>query len=357
MPKRITQKDIAREIGVSRATVSYVLAGCAKKHRVSGETEKKVLEVAQRLNYVPNGIARSLRNQRTNTIGVMLASFESDWAHRLHMGIERVTEQAGYTPIFMPRFWSAERERREIDWLLERRVDGLVVCIALPENRAYYRRLIRQGFPIVFAGDTLPGLQGASVVWWNSPEAVRTVIRHFAATGRKRIAFCGWEHGTEMTARRYQAYEETIKDLGLPARPEWVFWGSHSRATASMPGHLMMSEWITATRALPKAQRPDAYFGMNDSLAMAVYRDLVNKGIDVPGEAAIAGLGDISFAHEDARLTTVSEPISEYGEHATRLLLEQIADPAREPSAHTIESAELIVRSSSVAHAPAMAGA
>jgi DNA-binding LacI/PurR family transcriptional regulator len=343
MARRITQKDIARELGVSRATVSYVLAGQARRHRVSPDTEKRVMDVAQRLHYVPNGIARSLRNQKTHTIGVILAGFESDWMQRLYSGIDEATEVAGYTPIIMARMWDAERERRDMDWLLERRVDGILVCIPIPENRGYYRRLIRQGFPIVFVGDNLPGLAKSCCVRWDSPAAVRKIVEHLVSVGRRRIAFCGVLHGTEMTIGRYDAYRAELEARGLEQHEEWTFWAPTMHADP-----MAMRNWL-ADLFRGRGPRPDAVFALNDAIAFSVMNELRQLGVDVPGEAAVAGLGNVTLVDEEIhRVTSVQEPVREYGSHGVAALLDLIEGRREGPLVDVISSERLLVRNTTV---------
>jgi len=319
--KPITITGIARHLGLSIATVSYALNGRGEEMKIAPATVDRIKAAAKEMGYQPNFFAHNLKRQRTDTVGVIFADLEENWAHRVLRGMIGVFDQVGYTPILGVHFWDKQREEREIISLLQRKVDALI-CFPQAESRELYSSLVAQKKNLLLLGDTLPELNEASYVAWDSGEAAGTVVRHLIASGRKRIAFVGPDHRTLMTLARYDAYRQCLAEAGLPIRDEWVIWERSGEVPIETVADLVRS------KATGRTRRPDALFVVNDGLALPLLEGLEDLGIRIPEEIAVASMGDLSFSgSRSIGLTSVHEPCEELGAELARTSLEMIRKP------------------------------
>jgi LacI family transcriptional regulator len=353
--RAITQTEIARALGISRATVSFVLNGRGDDFGIREETSRRVLEMAGKLQYIPNAMARSLKSKHTGTIAILVADFQLNWTHRVQVGIERtlsVGPESRFTPLFAPRGWSAERERREIDWFLEHRADAIIVCVPIPSNRSYYRRVMELGVPLMFIGDTLDDMPDANYVIWNSSEAVKVGMHHLYDIGRRRIAFFGIGEDTVMTRARYRAYKESIQELGLILDPKRIFMETVSRSEK-----ILSKGWREAFRRLllEGEDRPDAVFALNDALALGLLDFLQSTpGVRVPEDIAIMAMGGLPIQGAGGeRITTMDEPLEILGERAAQCTLELLKSPAQQPHQVVITHDHLLIRDTTFARSRA----
>lgn len=348
----ITQSTIARKLGVSRATVSFVLNGRGEEFGISPDMRKRVLEVAKELMYVPNAMARSLKSQGTGTVAILVADFSFNWVHRLQLGIDRVLGPEGrLTPMFAPRGWDAARERREIDWFLQRRADAIVVCVPIPENLDYYRHITELGVPLLFFGDTLVEMPEANFVIWNAAPAVKLGMRHLYDIGRRRIGFFGVGESTRMTLTRHQAYLDSMEELGLPRDPRWEFMDTvtHLGREQGSWRATFLHELIHRLVLAP-TPRPDAMFSLNDALVLALLDKLLDAPeCRIPEDLAIVGVGDLPiFGPRGERFTTLHEPLEEMGQQTAHAVLRLLDDTSSEPQQIIVEHSQLLIRETTI---------
>jgi LacI family transcriptional regulator len=334
----VTVSTIAQRVGVAPCTVSSVLNGQAKKRRIQEKTANRILEEAQRLNYVPNELARGLRSRHSGVLGLVVAGLENDWAERILLGVNQVSDAEGYLPMLLTHRWIAERERRGLVSLQQRRVDG-IITIPLPECAEDYRRTARRGVPVVFLGDALLEAPEISYVAWDKGPAVHTAVRHLVEAGGRRIGFIALERHTALSAVRLQAFEQELARAGLVCEPQWIQW---VRQEADVRGALQrMYEGGGAG--------PDAIFAGDDGIALQVLAELYRMGLRVPQNVLLAGMGDLWKGDEmGAGLTTVREPCEEIGRLAAETVLELLQHPQRAPIRKLVPGVELKVRRSTM---------
>jgi LacI family transcriptional regulator len=345
MPGAITAEELARRLGVSRATVSIVLRGDAVRRKISPATTRRVLDAAREHNYVPNQAARMLRRQRTDMIGVIFPNFRLDWAERAMTGMLAVLEPTPYTPFVATHRFDPALFAKEALSSLERRDDALI-CHPLPDMGDVHARLASGSMPVVFMGDRpLAGrhTKGFSSVVWDAGVAARMAVRHLVELGRKRIAFLGIDYRMEMSQARVAAYHAVLNEAGLPARPQWVFVPPASSAIEKIvdPG----LDQMFARGRTP----PDALFVLNDGIAMPTLESLYRRGVRVPDDLAVVSMGDLPLTgHVAVGLSTMREPVERMGREAAEVALRLIADPAAGPVHRTIDCAELHARRTTI---------
>lgn len=316
--KSLTITELARHLGLATTTVSYALNGRGPEMKIAKQTVARIHKAAKELGYQPNFFAHNLRRKHTETIGIIFADLEENWAHRILRGIVSVFDKASYTPLLAVHFWETEREKREIQSLFQRKVDALI-CFPLPQSIEVYKQLIRQKKKFIFLGDTLPDLPQANYLAWDFGQAATTVMQHLIGRGYRRIGFVGPDHPTRMTLARFQAYRNNLEQAGLPLNPKWIIW--------EKSGQVPREAVLNMVKVKKASERPDALFIMNDGLALPLLEVLETNGIRVPQQVAIASIGDLlASGHESIGLTSVHEPCKELGKGLAEATLELIRD-------------------------------
>jgi LacI family transcriptional regulator len=337
-PSTMTAADLASKLGVSRATVSYVLSGDGERRKISPKTIDRVLRMAAELKYVPNESAQNLRRGRSGMILLLIGNLEFGFANGVMAGMAGVLDDTGYSPFVTTHWFDEKKNHRELISAMRRRVEA-VVCQPLAGEEKAYAELDRLGIPLIFLGDHPRDLKGASFVGWDSAAAARVAVQHLVDCGRKRIGHIGVDYPMVMSQARYAAYEAVLRENGLPMSPDMV--------------HVARS-YHTADEVLDPAIerffRPggpdlDAIFVLNDGLALPLLEKLDARGIRVPEDVALVGMGDLPLTgHAAIGLTTVKEPTDLIGRHAAEAALELIATPGRKPIYRPIDGCELKVR-------------
>ena len=337
--RSISGLQLAKKLGLSHATVSFVLNGIGEKRKISKETIDRVLAAAKRYNYAPNRFARSLKSQRSGMISVILPNFKMDWAEHVTTGMRKVFDHSELIPFVSTHSFQEDRNRRELLSFLERRDDGLITmptmgCVEL------YREIAKTPLPVVFLGDEIPELTPLiSSVMWDPRDAIRAAIAHLAATGRKNIAFLGMDYPGLGTLHRFKAFREALNRQGLPARRHLI-----SRPPATGTAEQIVNASLDQFFS-PRKDRPDAIFALNDGLALPALEALESRGLRVPEDVAVVGMGNLP--HASLGISTIPEPVEQMGEMAARLLLDIIEKRVKPPIHKSISTSEFIARRTS----------
>ncbi len=326
-------KDVAREVGVSTATVSRALRGLP---RVSDETRIKVLQVAARLDYVASPHAVSLASGQTRAVGVIVP-FVTRWFYgSVIQGAEELLREAGYDLLLYNLAGDREARHRVFrTHLLRKRVDAVLVLSLNPtaEEVAALNSLDR---PVAVVGASVEGWSSVRI---DDLDTARIAMAHLAELGHRRIAYVGGslEEQLDFAAPldRLTGYRTTMAELGLPVED-----------SMEVVGDFTVRGGLAATRLLMEAEpRPTAVFAASDEMAIGAVHAVREAGLRVPEDVSVVGIDDHEMA-EFFELTTVAQPVREQGQLAARLLLEALdedLDPPPAPSAITVPT-RLIVR-------------
>ena len=327
----ITIKDVARQAGVSVATVSRVYSG---RDPVSERTRVRVSEVGARLGYSPHGAAQSLITNRTSTIGVLLPDLYGEFFSEVIRGIDQTARRHGYHVIVS----SAHQEPADMEAALRAmrgRVDGMIIMspgVAAGTQLA----ALSTRFPTVLLNSAGEGGHAASITIANY-EGAYAMGRHLLALGHRRIAILKGSEGNLDAAERLRGYRAALRDAGI--EPELAL-----EVAGDFDEH---SGFAAAERILALDPRPTALFAANDSMAIGALAALRKAGVRVPEDIAIAGFDDIPIArYMHPPLTSVHVDIAALGERAARRLLDAMATPDRGERAVEILPATLVVRAS-----------
>jgi LacI family transcriptional regulator len=315
--RRVTQEDVAREAGVTRAVVSYVLSNSkGSSIRISEETKGKVLEAAKRLGYRVNLSARSLMTRRTQNLAMLVPDLGNPFYPMQIKGAQVAAYEAGYRLIIFDSSSSPQGEHEFLEMALNHVADGVLLS-AFHLGRDDVGQLLDSGIPAVGLIDGLAGT-GIDMVETDQRCSVESLVDYLVSRGHRSIAHLTGDLGTSNGRVRRDAYREALKKHGLAFSPELLVQGSFLReGTAGL-----VESWYFG---LPQQSRPDALFAANDVMAVEAIKALRNRGIAIPGELAVCGIDNIPEAnYVEPSLTTVGQDHEAIGRLATHLLLERI---------------------------------
>lgn len=315
----VTIYDVAREAGVSMATVSRVVNG---NPNVKPSTRKKVMESIERLGYRPNAVARGLASKKTTTVGVVIPDIASPFFAELARGIDDIANMYNYNIILCDSDQNLDKEITLTNTLLEKQVDGLVF-LGGQITEEHVRIFASAAAPIVLAGTIDPAEQMPSVNIDQFQAAYDATMRLVEGGHRKIAMITGPLENQLSGLSRYQGYLKALEDAGIPEREEWIRSGEFSYESGlTITPHFL---------SLP--DRPTAIFAANDEIAIGVIHAIQDHGFSVPADIEVIGFDNIRLAEMvRPQLTTVVQPMYDIGAVAMRLLTklmngEKVEDP------------------------------
>ncbi|MFP3913271.1 MAG: LacI family DNA-binding transcriptional regulator [Actinomycetota bacterium] len=325
-----TLRDIAREAGVHVSTVSRILNGQAAAGRITPQTEERIREIAERLGYRRNTVARALRTRRTLVVGMVVPDVSN-----LHQaGITRAAGDAltegGYSLLLASSGDDLERARSQVAAMLGAQVDGLLYGVAREEDPVL-RRVVDSGTPVVLfnrgAGD-LPS------VLPDDGLGIRQAVEHLLELGHRRIVYVGGAEDVASNINRMAAFDSVLAEAALE--------GGHALAGrfTEEEGSRVMAQLLEGGAEMT------AVVAGNDRLALGVIDAIGDAGLACPGDISVVGFNDMPYADRvSPPLTTVRVPIHDVGHRAASLLLDLIGNPQAAPR-HILVQPQLVRRDS-----------
>jgi DNA-binding LacI/PurR family transcriptional regulator len=333
--------DIAKLAGVAPMTVSRVVN---ESGYVSREMREKVERAVKELNYHPNGLARSLKRQRTQVVGILLPDIANPFSAELAGGIQDALVERGYSSFISTSERSTERERAALQALFDHRADGLIV--ATRETKAgndFLLRLTERDLPMVVVGRTLnhPRVDRVTADHW---KGAYEAVEHLISLGHRRIGFIGVQPINGAGLLRYQGYLDALRENGLAVDEKLIV----GPAAKSGPGYSTQDDGHAGMKKLlALKKRPTAVFARNDFTAMGAMCAARDAGLNIPDDLSIAGFDNVPLAaYTTPPLTTVHQPTKEQGSEAARLLLERIEGGAERERREINLDCHLVIRQS-----------
>ncbi len=332
---QITIKDIARILGISPSTVSRAL----KDHPdINTHTKKAVNELAIKLKYQPNAVALSLKNSRSNTIGVIIPEIVHYFFSSVISGIEDVASRKGYTVIICQSNESFEREVANTKALLSHRVDGILISISKETNSFdHFVNLQEGGIPLVFFDRIAPDIVADQVIN-DDINASYKATRHLIETGRNRIAHFAGPQSLVIGRDRLQGYLNALTEAGLPIDNRLIIEADTFEKARN-----------TVMEMLDAGIVPDGIFAVNDMTAIGAMQTIQKRGYKIPADISIVGFSDGYLSGiTDPHLSSVDQHGYEMGTTAAEMLFHRILSGEVEyvPEVKVLK-ADLIVRGSS----------
>ena len=333
--KKVSLKDIAKKVGVSIATVSYVLSK-DKESKVSLAVAERVKKAARELNYQPNQIAKSLKSGKTFTIGLILADISNPFFAHIARIIEDEASKKGYTVIFGSSDEKAEKSWDLIQFLINRQVDGFIIA-PTEGSQEQIKYLKDQNIPFVLIDRCFPELVTNYVILDNFKAAFEAVDR-LVKTANKKIGIIAYATELQHMKERINGYYEAMHENEIEVKKEWLtqidFFNIKDDIKSAIDEMLMDKNPV------------NAIFFTTNSLAVHGLKYLDELNYRVPQNIAIVSFDEgEAFDFYYCPLTHIKQPLQEIGRTAVKVLIEQILDPSLEEQ-QILMNATLIIRKS-----------
>ena len=334
---KTTIVDVARESGVSYATVSRVLNGDV---HVKPKTRERVQQAMERLGYVVNRQARSLAGGRSHIIGVLVPDLGTGYIGEIMRGIDDELDLAHFDLMLYTTHGREAQEARYVSTLTQGIADGLL--IVLPRNPAGFMQTLRQhDFPYVLIDHQGTNEQDYAVGatnWQGAYNATEYLIK----LGHRRIGFITGSMDLGCARDRLAGYQAALKTYHVALDPGLIYEGDFHQPNG----------YAGANKLLDCPDRPTAIFASNDVMAMSVMDAVRERNLRVPEDVSVMGFDDIPQAgHIRPALTTVRQPLEQMGRVATQMLLDVLTAPGTKPQRVELPT-ELIIRDSCQALSP-----
>jgi LacI family transcriptional regulator len=339
MASGISLKELAAELKLAPSTVSRALND---SYEISAATKKRVLEMSQKLNYHANPFARSLRQNKSKTIAVIIPERINNFFSQVMDGIEQIAQAHGYYLLVYNTHEDVEQEKKIVNLLLNGRADAIVMSVSSQTSDvSHLRKLHERGLPILFFDRICAEIPTTKFIT-NDYESAYEATKHLVQQGCKKIAFLMLAKELSITKERKRGYRKALSDYGV-----------------ELDDMMIVSCCQTAeenikiiTEVLSSSQRPDGILASVEKLAFATYMAVKNTKLKIPTDLKIVSFSNTAIAGLlNPTLTTVTQPAEDIGKECAELLIRKLTKPkiyTLEDKVITIPS-KLIVRASSLA--------
>ena len=330
---RISLKDLARELGVSIATVSRALHSSPE---IGKEMQERVKDLARNRGYRPNPFAQGLRGESTRMIGVVVPNLVTHYYASVLDGIENEAQRQGYIVISANTHENSEDEVRAIDNFINLHVEGIVACLSQnTTDYSHFEEIAQMGIPLVFFGRTCLADRFSSVTG-NGDEAAQRATQHLIDTGSQRIAFIAGPNHLDMVRRRKHGYLEALRDSRIPIDRTLVVCEK------------IDYDWAreATLKLLRRDDRPDAILAFNDIITFAAFTAIKQLGLRIPDDVALIGFtDDVHAQYVTPRMSAIEDQSHLMGTTACELLLRNIGGDTR--VYHEVVPQKLVIRETS----------
>lgn len=348
MKRKVTLKQIAKELDVSISTVSKALRNSPE---ISDDTKDKVQAFAKLYNYKPNNIALSLKNRKTRTIGVIIPEIVHYFFSKVIKGIENVALERGYNVIIGLSNESFDKEVINMETLANGSIDGFILSVAtetlMQKDYHHFNETINQGMPIVMFDRVIDEIQCDKVVI-DDFDGAKKAVDYLLQTGSKRIGLITTEDYINVGFLRTKGYLEALNDHEVASDPNLIM---------RIDGQLESEEELRKVendieQLLISNKDIDAIFTVNELYAVLVLKVARKLGLVVPDDLQVIGFTDgVLSRHATPALTTVSQHAQEMGEASARLLIDKLEEDSDEETYETVViETELIKRHSTLSN-------
>lgn len=308
----MTMKEIANALNVSTVTVSKALND---KPDISVKTKRRVLKYAEAVGYSTNGIARSLRTKKTNTLGAIITNIRSPLYSSVLAEIEKTLYEHGYSLIIVTTQLSSEREKNAVKMMLEKHVDGFIIT-PVAEYEGQTELFEKLKTPHVALGREVKNVKCNAVIV-DDHKCGYMGARRLIDSGRKRILFLNGAAGTISCDQRQEGYEAALQEAGIPFDPELI------RHITDFSPNAVYDEVIRLLKE--KALSFDSILTYNDNYAFRTMHALIDMEVRVPEDVAVITIDGSDYCNNTSpQLSSVSIPIEEISRQACQILLEEI---------------------------------
>jgi DNA-binding LacI/PurR family transcriptional regulator len=340
-PGHVNLRMLAEHLELSQTTVSLVLNDSPSAKSIPQETRDRVTEAAARLNYRPNYFARSLRQSKSMSVGVLAPDLSEGYFTRVMSGVVQELTAAHYFYFTACHDWKRELIEKYPRMLVERAVDGFLLLNTPADH-------IEVPVPVV-AISAHSAIENVTNIVLDHHLAVEQALAHLYSLGHRRIAFMRGPHAIPDSDYRWESIQQVAQEIKLKIDPALVIRIDSEGWSMKDNYHPMAPEigFKPMQSLLEKTRDFTAIFCFNDIAAIGAIRALKDAGLTVPGDVSVVGFDDIqSAAYSTPSLTTVRQPLTEMGQRGAQILLERIANRENGYPAEIVMAPELVVRES-----------
>jgi DNA-binding LacI/PurR family transcriptional regulator len=309
---KVTIKDIARHLNVSTATVSRALRDM---HDIHPDTKKAVLDLAKEWDYQPNQMALNLVKSKTKTLGVIVPNLNYYFFSEVLSHIEDAAHAEGYSVLIGQSKESFDREKNNVEDLMHGQVDGVIISLSRETTEVeHLQHLQRRGIPLVFFDRHTDLVEAPSVIVDNR-KAAKNAVDHLIENGYKRIAYLAGPTNLLISNQRLMGYQDALREAGFD------FFAHHLLHNDFTPEKTCAN----VKALLDMADPPDALLCVSDRIAFTAIHFIKTSGRKVPDDVGVVSFNDDPMcALFTPSLTSVAQPISDFGKQTVQLLLRQI---------------------------------
>lgn len=315
MRRKVTLKDISKKLSVSISTVSKALRDSPE---ISVKTKSRIKAYAKKNNYKPNNIALSLKNQRTNNIGVIVPEIVHHFFSSVINGMEQTAAEQGYNVVVCLSGESFEKEVKNIQMLANGSIDGFVVSLSketqMKQDFQHLREIINQGVPVVLI-DRVTDLVECDKVIIDDVQGAYNAVNYLIKKGKKKIALISMPDYMSVGRLRTQGYKDALNDAGIEIDENLILKLDDLDDSYDDIKHLIYSNKI------------DAIFAATEFFAVTAMKIAQGRGLNIPDDMSVIGFTDgIISQCASPSLTTVSQHSQEIGSQATRMLIKRLEE-------------------------------
>jgi LacI family transcriptional regulator len=336
--ERVKLTDVARVAGVHPGTASRALNPLTRD-QVSRATSRRVTRAAERLGYVPNAIARSLRTARSFIVAMLVPDVTNPLFPPMVRGAERVLSQSGYTLVLTDTDNDAAAERHQVEQLRARGADGFIVATARWQDPLLGELAAARVPTVLVNRNTAAG--GLPYVGADERTGIRLAVDHLVALGHRRISYLAGPQDTSTGRERASAFRQAVRGHRLaPGATQVRACTAYTEAAGAVAAGKLITPDYAGT----------AIVAGNDLIAFGALRVLAEAGLSCPGQVSLIGFNDLPLVDKlTPPLTTVRLPLAEMGALAARTLLAEIDGSGGGPAAQSLLGVELAVRGTTAA--------
>jgi LacI family transcriptional regulator len=328
-------KELAAVLGISVTTVSRVLNGKADKYRISPVTGKKVLAAAREFNYYPNRIARGLRLEKTETLGLIIPDIANPFFSSIAKTIEFESRRHGYSLIFCDSLDDIQTETELLNLLASRKVDGIVLA-PVGQSNNHLKDFLKRDIPLVIIDRHMPGIPVPFVTTDNYHGAVEA-MEYLVSSGHKTIACIQGLRGISVNNERVRGYTDVLKRNGIPVDNSLISGDDFGEEKGYIQTRILMS----------REEPPTAIFALSNLISLGVLRALNETGLRIPGDISVVAFDDQPYSSFLASpMTTVDQPKEEIAKIAVNILLDYIRKGSVDIDTGIMLKPKLIIRKS-----------
>ncbi|QQE80560.1 LacI family DNA-binding transcriptional regulator [Alicyclobacillus sp. SO9] len=320
-----TLKDVARAAGVSTATVSRALGGTGY---VSDEVKHRVMAAVKDLNYQMNGIARSLRNAKTNTIGVLVPDISNPYFMEIIRSFEEDVSSSNYNILVASSAETPEKEQKLVEVFVEKRVDAIVLATCQEDVSRSVAACQQGGVPVLLIDRSAANIDVDTVVE-ESVSSTYEIVKYLISLGHRKISMINGSAPISTISERERGFRQALEDFKVPLVPEYIQHGEFTQE----------SGYYLGNRLLTLSDPPTAIFCSNNFITVGLMVAANNLKVRIPEDVSVVSFGELLLPELiQPRVTAVIQDPEKVGKIASRILLHRIEDKSLTATERTVLS-------------------